>query len=58
MFETAYNDEMEAEILRLEAKQRATLAGHPEWDNACNRCGCRLESLQDTHCTVCTDLKQ
>lgn len=43
MFENQYNEEMEAEVRRLEAKQRAIAAGHPEWDNACAGCGCRLE---------------
>ena len=42
MFEVQYNDEMEAEVRRLEAKQRAVAAGHPEWDNACAACGCEL----------------
>ncbi len=40
MFESQYNDEMEAEVRRLEGKQRAITAGHPEWDNACRVCGC------------------
>ena len=35
MFESQYNDEMEREVKRLEAKKRATAAGYPEWDNAC-----------------------
>ena len=42
MFESQYNDEMEAEVRRLEGKQRAIAAGHPEWDNACAGCGCEL----------------
>ena len=42
MFEEQYNDEMEAEVRRLEAKNRAIAAGHPEWDNACGVCGCEL----------------
>ena len=29
MFEEQYNDEMEAEVRRLEAKNRAMAAGHP-----------------------------
>lgn len=33
MFEAQYNDEMEAEVLRLEALKRATDTGHPEWIN-------------------------
>lgn len=32
MFEDQY--EMAAEVARLEAKQRAAAAGHPEWPNA------------------------
>ncbi|WP_243374952.1 hypothetical protein [Geotalea sp. SG265] len=43
MFENQYNEEMEAEVKRLEGKQRARAAGHPEWDNACAGCGCRLD---------------
>lgn len=31
MFESQYNDEMEAEVKRLEAQMRAVNAGHPEW---------------------------
>lgn len=42
MFESQYNDEMEAEVRRLEGKLRAIAAGHPEWDNACAECGCEL----------------
>ncbi len=42
MFESQYNDEMEAEVRRLEAQQRAVVAGHPEWANACAGCGCEL----------------
>jgi hypothetical protein len=34
MFESQYNDEMEAEVKRLEAQMRANEAGHPEWVNA------------------------
>jgi hypothetical protein len=42
MFEQQYDDEMAAEILRLEGKQRAVAAGHPDWENACSVCGSRL----------------
>lgn len=42
MFEAQYNEEMEAEVRRLEGKLRAAAAGHPEWDNACAGCACRL----------------
>lgn len=38
MFEQQYDDEMTAEILRLEGKQRAAAAGHPEWEDACPLC--------------------
>ena len=53
MFENQYNDEMEAEVMRLEAKQRAEAAGHPEWDNACAKCGCKLEGTTDDTCANC-----
>ena len=43
MFEQQYNEEMEAEVNRLEGKQRAAAAGHPEWENACAGCGCELK---------------
>ena len=33
-----YNEEMEQEVLRLEALKRANDAGHPEWLNACAVC--------------------
>lgn len=53
MFEVQYNDEMEAEVQRLEAKNRAIAAGHPEWDNACGVCGCRLASSTVAMCDRC-----
>ena len=53
MFEVQYNEEMEAEVKRLEAKQRAAKAGHPEWGNACLTCGCELESTEMTRCDMC-----
>lgn len=53
MFETQYNDEMAAEVQRLEAKQRATAAGHPEWDNACAVCGCLLAAVSAVTCEGC-----
>jgi hypothetical protein len=42
MFEQQYDDEMTAEILRLEGKQRAAAAGHPEWEDACPVCRSRV----------------
>ena len=42
MFEQQYDEQMTAEIQRLEGKQRAVAAGHPEWQNACDGCGCEL----------------
>lgn len=53
MFETQYNEEMEAEVRRLDAKQRAIAAGHPEWGNACTLCGCQLEGIKDKMCGTC-----
>ncbi len=53
MFEVQYNEEMEAEVRRLEAKQRATAAGHPEWVNACAECGGELATPEETHCAAC-----
>jgi len=53
MFESQYNDEMEAEVRRLDAKQRAIAAGHPDWDNACKKCGCRLNGVQPDTCDGC-----
>lgn len=53
MFESQYNDEMEAEVKRLEAELRATNAGHPEWHNACVVCGCELAGINDVHCEGC-----
>ena len=50
MFENQYNDEMLAEVKRLEAKQRAILSGHPEWDNACKACGCRIPGAETDTC--------
>jgi hypothetical protein len=53
MFESQYNDEMEAEVLRLEALKRAADAGHPEWLNACSSCGCELNNLDSAKCSKC-----
>lgn len=53
MFEVQYNEEMIAEVKRLEARQRAIEAGHPEWDNACAVCGDRLEGISDRVCANC-----
>ena len=54
MFESQYNDEMEAEVKRLEAKMRAINAGHPEWDNACVACGCELSNTDTNRCRQCS----
>ena len=54
MFENQYNDEMEAEVRRLEAKGRALAAGHPEWDNACAVCGCELKATAISKCARCS----
>lgn len=53
MFENQYNEEMEAEVRRLDAKQRAILAGHPEWLNACSDCGCELKTADPIKCDKC-----
>jgi hypothetical protein len=54
MFEAQYNDEMETEVKRLEAQQRAVAAGHPEWANACAGCGCELKRVDSDRCEECT----
>lgn len=53
MFESQYNEEMEAEVRRLDAKQCAISAGHPEWDNACKLCNSRLEGTKQALCGNC-----
>lgn len=53
MFELHYNDEMEAEVNRLEAKARAAVAGNPHWNNACAVCGCELAAVDITTCDRC-----
>jgi hypothetical protein len=53
MFEVQYNEEMEQEVLRLEALQRAVAAGHPEWLNACAVCHCQLTGIDITRCEMC-----
>ncbi len=53
MFEVQYNEEMEAEVRRLEAKQRAAAAGHPEWVNACRVCGNELVTPDRSVCKGC-----
>jgi rRNA maturation endonuclease Nob1 len=53
MFESQYNDEMEAEVRRLEARRRAVAAGHPEWANACSACGSELKSVDEDRCPQC-----
>jgi hypothetical protein len=52
MFEQQYDEQMTAEIRRLEGQQRAAAAGHPEWQNACPECGCQLE-VQVDRCEHC-----
>ena len=54
MFEQQYSDEMEAEVRRLEGKQRAVAAGHPEWANACAHCRCELP-LEMDRCERCEE---
>jgi hypothetical protein len=53
MFEVQYNEEMEQEVLRLEALQRAAAAGHPEWLNACAVCRCQLADIDKNRCEMC-----
>jgi hypothetical protein len=53
MFETHYNDEMAAEVKKLEAKARATVAGHPDWQNACAFCSCELTIINSNCCELC-----
>ena len=53
MFESQYNDEMEAEVKRLEAQMRAINAGHPEWVNACAVCKCELTNTDANRCKQC-----
>ncbi len=53
MFEDQYNEEMEAEVKRLEAQNRAVAAGHPEWVNACSACGCEIKSVDVERCEHC-----
>ncbi len=53
MFESQYNDEMEAEVKRLEAHMRAINAGHPEWVNACRVCGCQIHTTDTGICDLC-----
>ncbi len=57
MFEVQYNEEMAAEIVRLEGKKRALAAGHPEWDNACAACGSELP-LPAAACDRCREQGQ
>ena len=54
MFESQYNDEMEAEVTRLEARKRAVAAGHPEWPNACAGCGAELAVTAGDKCGRCS----
>lgn len=53
MFENQYNEEMEQEVLRLEAHRRAIDAGHPEWRNACAVCRCELTQIGADRCAAC-----
>ena len=54
MFESQYNEEMEAEVKRLEAKKRAADAGRPQWNNACAVCGAAIVDTTATHCPTCS----
>jgi len=42
-----------AEEQRITAHIRASLVGHPEWENACISCGCEIKLSQDTTCQKC-----
>ena len=53
MFESQYNDEMEAEVKRLAAQKRAINVGHPEWLNACATCGSEITNTDATICEKC-----
>ncbi len=53
MFESQYNEERAAEVKRLEARQRAIKAGHPEWGNACANCGCQFHGTEEATCDDC-----
>ncbi len=53
MSESQHNDEMIVEVPQAEARRRAETAGHPEWENACARCGCRLEGITADTCLGC-----
>jgi len=39
---------------KIRAKTRATLFGHPEWENACTRCGCELNIFDGDTCKTCS----
>jgi hypothetical protein len=54
MFEVHYNEEMEAEVKRLEAHNRAVAAGHPEWANACASCGREMMRIDLEQCARCS----
>jgi len=54
MFDNQYNEEMEAEVTRLESRGRAIAAGHPEWENACVCCGCELKERSISLCERCS----
>lgn len=51
MFESQYNDEMEAEVKRLEALARAAANRH-ERQGSCAVCGCELLTV-DSSCQLC-----
>jgi len=53
-FECQYNDEMEAEVKRLEAQARAVAAGHQEWLNACAVCGAELQTVDVSCSLICS----
>jgi len=53
MFECQYNEEMQQEVLRLEAKKRAVAAGQPQWVNTCAVCGGRLDTTETALCENC-----
>ena len=53
MFEQQYNEEMETEVKRLEAKARAAAVGKPDWQNACAVCGCELATVDFAVCDQC-----
>ena len=54
ILENAVRAQEAIDVNKIKAKVRATLFGHPKWENACTGCGKQLILLDGDTCFQCT----